>query len=125
MAADDKMGERQGGWRVGSHGGREGRLYLRQRGLRPMNVTETIARFRKLDTVRRSPPMRPSDADRLVSVYPWLPRAHVELLRLANGITAFDGYWRLFGFGMTEATDLERWNAHDTWKFAYADRNLS
>jgi hypothetical protein len=51
-----------------------------------------------------------------------LPGAHRQFLDAVNGAEVFDGYYRLFGLGGDVAVDLERWNAPDTWKFAWHGR---
>ena len=53
-----------------------------------------------------------------------LPAAHQDILSQANGITVYDGYFRLFGVGCSDGTDLLHWNDLDTWKFAW-DLDLS
>ena len=47
-----------------------------------------------------------------------LPEAHIELLRITNGIDVYGGYTPLYGVGPNEGIDVINWNAHDCWKFA-------
>lgn len=45
-----------------------------------------------------------------------LPPAHEALLLESDGLSAFGGYFRIFG-----VEHLCLWNARDTWKFAWPD----
>lgn len=64
-------------------------------------------------------PMAPAEvADRLRRLGWALPEPHRELLTNVNGITAFGGYFRIFGLGKEPMT-LEGWNSPKTWKFAW------
>jgi hypothetical protein len=49
-----------------------------------------------------------------------LPEPHVALLSESNGVTGYDGYFRLFGLS-GEVADIVRWNRTETWKFAWPD----
>jgi hypothetical protein len=51
-----------------------------------------------------------------------LPLSHQKLLKKSNGIEAYGGYFRLFGFGFDKYQDLVTWNSDEVWKFAW--RNL-
>lgn len=48
-----------------------------------------------------------------------LPPDHEAFLRQSNGLTWFDGYERLFGVLTSNELDSVRWNALETWKFAW------
>jgi hypothetical protein len=48
-----------------------------------------------------------------------LPAAHLDLLKLANGIAVFGGYFRLFGYCSATTIDVLQWNASQVWKFAW------
>lgn len=48
-----------------------------------------------------------------------LPTAHVDLLKIANGISVFGGYFRLFGGRCPEMIDVIEWNDRETWTFAW------
>ncbi len=48
-----------------------------------------------------------------------LPEDHEDVLRIASGISACHGYFRLFGLGCSNCTDLVSWNDMQTWKFAW------
>jgi pimeloyl-ACP methyl ester carboxylesterase len=54
-----------------------------------------------------------------------LPECHRKLLCLANGMTVYHGYFRLFGVGASEGTDVLAWNSPDTWKFAWSPALLT
>lgn len=51
-----------------------------------------------------------------------LPTAHINLLAETNGLSAFGGYFLMFGVGTGEIESLVDWNEIDTWKFAWAGR---
>lgn len=48
-----------------------------------------------------------------------LPPAHLEALCSVNGLTAYGGYFRLFGAGPWAVIDLADWNNPECWKFAW------
>ncbi len=52
----------------------------------------------------------------------WLPTSHVELLLMSGGVTAFGGYFRLFGSAPGSPIGLKRWNDLEAWKFAWPPR---
>jgi len=52
-----------------------------------------------------------------------LPAVHLELLHSLNGLSVYNGAFRLLGVGRREpALDLITWNAGETWRFAWDDR---
>ncbi len=53
-----------------------------------------------------------------------LPADHFESLSAANGLSIYEGYFRLFGAECSECQDLITWNQEDTWKFSW-DRDLT
>lgn len=48
-----------------------------------------------------------------------LPPEHLRLLELADGVSAYGGYFRLLGYTDTLTASLDTWNATETWKFAW------
>jgi hypothetical protein len=50
------------------------------------------------------------------------PAAHLELLRQLNGMTVGAGAYRLFGVRAETHLDIGRWNAPQTWRFAWDER---
>jgi hypothetical protein len=51
-----------------------------------------------------------------------LPLDHARLLSFSNGLTAYGGYFRLFGIGAGATRDMRRWNLPGTWRHAWAGR---
>jgi hypothetical protein len=51
-----------------------------------------------------------------------LPLEHFELLCGSNGLTAYHGYYRMFGMGRSRATDAFAWNHPECWRFAWDAR---
>jgi hypothetical protein len=60
-----------------------------------------------------------NDASPLFGSGTLLPQDHIELLRMANGIAAYYGYFRLFGVDCVDCINLTWWNENETWKFAW------
>jgi hypothetical protein len=48
-----------------------------------------------------------------------LPKAYLSFLQNSNGAEAYDGYFRIFGFGPKAKTDAIEWNRESLWKFAW------
>lgn len=48
-----------------------------------------------------------------------LPATHLEFLKVANGISIFGGYFRLFGCSTAATIDMVKWNSSDLWIFAW------
>jgi hypothetical protein len=51
-----------------------------------------------------------------------LPDSLLALLRSSNGLSAFDGYFRVFSFGRGTPNDAVQWNNFEFWKFAWKGR---
>lgn len=51
-----------------------------------------------------------------------LPVDHYAILSAANGISIYDGYFKLFGVGAGTFTDSVLWNEDEYWKFAWNGR---
>lgn len=52
-----------------------------------------------------------------------LPAPHQQLLASLNGLTVYQGAFRLLGVGRDEPPlDLASWNARQTWRFAWDER---
>jgi hypothetical protein len=54
-----------------------------------------------------------------------LPSQHVELLRWANGLTGYGGYFRILPIAPNERAEwlptIDEWNDTETWKFAWPE----
>lgn len=48
-----------------------------------------------------------------------LPKTHQRLLEEVNGLTVFDGYFRIFGSLNAELPSIKFWNSSDLWKFSW------
>lgn len=48
-----------------------------------------------------------------------LPAVHLDLLKLANGLSTYGGYFRLFGCSSPATIDMLEWNAREQWTFAW------
>lgn len=66
--------------------------------------------------------MSEADAERLKSRGISLPAPLVTLLKSSNGVSAFDGYFRIFGVGQGAPIDAVEWNDAGSWKFAWNGR---
>lgn len=53
-----------------------------------------------------------------------LPAAHLEFLKIANGISVFGGYFRLFGCSTPATIDMIEWNSPHVWSFAWKNKPL-
>lgn len=85
-------------------------------------MQDTVVQLKRSRTASFSAPVPTKTLlDRLRQQSLTLPSAHMELLALANGITAYHGYYRLFGVDSAEGGDLLAWNDPSTWKFAWAE----
>ncbi|HTL53917.1 MAG TPA: hypothetical protein VL860_15190 [Planctomycetota bacterium] len=91
----------------------------------PLTVDAFLTRFNALPGVKLFPPMDeaglkilPPDARRAMDT---MPALHRELLQRTNGLSAWSGYFRLFGFGYTPqgAPDAFIWNLPNMWKFTW------
>ncbi|MBD1548711.1 SMI1/KNR4 family protein [Roseibium aggregatum] len=51
-----------------------------------------------------------------------LPKAHMDLLAISNGMSICDGYYKLFGLYNEKNKNLEIWNEREYWKFAWEGR---
>jgi len=47
-----------------------------------------------------------------------LPTSHINFLTARNGISVYNGMYRMFGTD-TVSIDLKNWNSYETWKFAW------
>jgi len=66
---------------------------------------------------------RPGMGDRpLASLDFDLPPDHIDFLAAINGLTAYHGAFRLFGFRNGGDLDIADWNAVETWRFAWGGR---
>lgn len=78
-----------------------------------------------VDTLRTLPGAHVCEAasgDALATLHALaLPAGHLDLLTLANGASAFHGYFRLFGSGCAGCVDVTWWNDVETWKFAWPE----
>jgi hypothetical protein len=61
----------------------------------------------------------PSARDRLTASGVALPASYLQLLEAADGVSAYGGYFRVFGVDEVAITSLLTWNADSTWKFAW------
>lgn len=53
-----------------------------------------------------------------------LPATHLEFLKIANGVSIFGGYFRLFGCSTPTTIDMIEWNSPDVWSFAWKNKPL-
>jgi hypothetical protein len=51
-----------------------------------------------------------------------LPSSHRKLLEAMNGFSVFHGAFRLLGLSREPEMDIETWNSHDVWRFAWDER---
>jgi hypothetical protein len=51
-----------------------------------------------------------------------LPKEHQQLLLRSNGLSAFWGYFRLWGVADAPSPTIEEWNAPQIWKFAWGSK---
>jgi hypothetical protein len=51
-----------------------------------------------------------------------LPQSYISLLQKYNGITAYHGFFRLFGYKCKVGYSIDFWNKPSLWKFAWKDR---
>ncbi|ULR43206.1 SMI1/KNR4 family protein [Rhizobium sp. K102] len=83
-------------------------------------------RFQKLFTIEDVVTRSGLDATLADAVGPLLdvalPVDHLDFLKCTNGVEAYGGYVRLFGFGPQSAVDFAQWNSENFWKFAWAGR---
>ncbi|KQW83857.1 SMI1/KNR4 family protein [Brevundimonas sp. Root1279] len=81
-----------------------------------------VATLARLDDVELGAPIDASVLrDRLASAGVHLPLDHLEFLIQANGLTAYAGYYRLFGVDAPNGCMIS-WNQPEMWKFAWAGR---
>ena len=51
-----------------------------------------------------------------------LPSDYKEFLAWSNGLSAYAGYYRLFGWKPAAGIDAVLWNQHEYWKFAWEEQ---
>lgn len=97
----------------------------------PLNPTADtfLQRLDALAGFRRFPPLSPATVKILppdaLAAHDALPPLHRELFTQSNGLLAFFGYFRLFGFGYSPdgAPDAFIWNMPFMWKFTWPNAN--
>jgi len=88
-------------------------------------IDEIVARTKARSSCRPCPPASAAALEEIEQLTPSLPPSHKRLLSLANGISCFFGHITLFGLKCGQCVDLARWNADETWKFAWRFVDLS
>lgn len=82
-----------------------------------MNLPYVLQQALGSKAIHQSPGLPAEQLDALLAMHAiLLPESHRALLRASDGITAYGGYFRVFG-----AQRLWEWNDQRLWKFAWPD----
>lgn len=83
-------------------------------------LIEVVNKLLTMDNVSYLKALSKNEIDKyLVRHNLFLPESHVKLLCIVNGMSVYDGFYRLFGLDYDAEINLLSWNSSDLWKFAW------
>ncbi|WP_417267525.1 hypothetical protein [Celeribacter baekdonensis] len=84
-------------------------------------MKQPLRRLDAADDIQFQPPLCQSNSFDIFDGFS-LPSFHASVLSDADGISAFGGYFRLFGINDKVGPNLSEWNSPEYWKFSWRGR---